>query len=131
MSYVPVHERVHPPRYPTYAESDMSDSEREREREREREPSKKRRREDAPSDADDEGADGRHAAPTPPATATAPATASSGSGSGISPSIFGIAPRNEVTRVVGDFIMRFGRGKANLEIELKLGTVVTQGREYH
>lgn len=113
MSYVPVHERVHPPEYPKYADS-MSDSKREG-------PSKKRRREEHTPEVD-----GRHAEPTPPPSSDAapePPT------SGISPSIFGIAPRNEVTRVVGDFIMRFGKGKPNLEIEVKLGTVCNQGRE--
>lgn len=128
MPYVPVHERVHPPAYPVYAASSdpMSDSER-------GEPSRKRRRESA-SPPSSSGVDGRHAEPTPPpgageqeAPPPAPAPAPA---SGISPSIFGIAPRNEVTRVVGDFIMRFGRGKANLEIEVKLGTVCNPGREW-
>lgn len=127
MSYVPVHERVNPPEYPTYADNSMSDSEREG-------PSKKRRREEHTPETD-----GRHAEPTPPpgsgshsrgdraAPEPAPPAAPR---SGISPSIFGIAPRNEVTRVVGDFIMRFGKGKPNLEIEVKLGTVCNPGREY-
>ncbi|KAK4685012.1 polynucleotide 5'-triphosphatase, partial [Tremellales sp. Uapishka_1] len=41
----------------------------------------------------------------------------------IPPSFFGIAPRNEFTRVVGEFIMEYGRARQNVEIEMKLGTL--------
>jgi hypothetical protein len=39
----------------------------------------------------------------------------------IQPSIFGIAPRNEFTKVVGEFIMHNSRELENVEIEIKLG----------
>lgn len=39
------------------------------------------------------------------------------------PSIFGIAPRNEFTKTIGEFIMANCRGRENIEIEIKLGTL--------
>jgi len=41
----------------------------------------------------------------------------------IQPSIFGIAPRNEFTKTIGEFIMSNCRGVENVEIEVKLGTL--------
>ena len=38
----------------------------------------------------------------------------------ILPSIFGIAPRNEFTRIVGDFILNNARGLDNVEVGLHL-----------
>ncbi|ORY23816.1 CYTH-like domain-containing protein [Naematelia encephala] len=42
----------------------------------------------------------------------------------IIPSFFGLAPRNEFTKRVGDFLMEYCRGQQNIEIEMKLGTVM-------
>ncbi|ORX33526.1 CYTH-like domain-containing protein [Kockovaella imperatae] len=41
----------------------------------------------------------------------------------IIPSIFGIAPRNEFTKKVGEWIMECTRGREHVEIEIKLGTL--------
>ncbi|OCF34019.1 hypothetical protein I316_04365 [Kwoniella heveanensis BCC8398] len=41
-------------------------------------------------------------------------------------SIFNISPRNPFTAVVGDFIMAHASGLDNVEIEIKLGTLMTQ-----
>ncbi|RSH90096.1 mRNA-capping enzyme subunit beta [Saitozyma podzolica] len=43
----------------------------------------------------------------------------------IIPSIFGIAPRNPFTRTVGEFIMNHARGRENVEIEIKLGVLMS------
>lgn len=128
MSYVPVHERVHPPSYPQYADADADMP---------GEPSRKRRREgssgsrEASESSEPPARAAAHSTPPPasaqpPSSAPAPAAPAAG---GISPSIFGIAPRNEVTRLVGEFILQFGRGRDNLEIEIKLGTLCAPGRE--
>ena len=42
----------------------------------------------------------------------------------IAPSIFGIAPRNEFTKTIGEFIMANARGRENVEVEIKLGTLM-------
>lgn len=109
MAYVPLHERKLPLDFsvsPGYA-SPLPLMEA-------GEPSRKRRREDAPSNGEARRPTHR---PPPPIDANTP----------IAPSIFGIAPRNELTRVVGDFLLQHCRGVDNVEIEIKLGTILRQG----
>ncbi|TXT15909.1 hypothetical protein VHUM_00412 [Vanrija humicola] len=117
MPYVPLHERVPPlPQSIRYASPDldpraqlstdspaMSDSE--------AGPSRKRRREE-------NGA----APPPPPAQAYTPRAPAP-----VPPSIFGIAPRNEFTKVVGEFIMANCRGREDVEVEIKLGWLYAPG----
>lgn len=108
MAYVPLHERKLPLDYsvsPGYASPPprMDPSE----------PSRKRRREETPSNG---GA-------APRSRTTAPPSIDETS---IAPSVFGVAPRNEVTRVVGDFLMNYCRGVDHVEIEVKLGTIYSQ-----
>lgn len=125
MPYVPLHERIAPPQQSIrYASPDldprahlstdspaMSDNE--------AGPSRKRRRDEngggAPAEHHHQQAQQQAQAysPRPPAA--------------IPPSIFGIAPRNEFTKVVGEFIMANCRGRENVEVEIKLGWLYAPG----
>lgn len=42
----------------------------------------------------------------------------------IVPTIFGLAPRNEFTKTVGNFIMANATGQEHVEIEIKLGMLM-------
>ncbi|KAL1408481.1 mRNA-capping enzyme subunit beta [Vanrija albida] len=124
MPYVPLHERIDPPsRAIRYASPDldpraplvtdspaMSDDE--------AGPSRKRRR-GGDGDGEDGGAPNGEPEPRASYTPRGPAA--------IAPSIFGIAPRNEFTKVVGEFIMAHCRGRENVEVEIKLGTLHAPG----
>ncbi|KAL7423359.1 mRNA-capping enzyme subunit beta [Cryptotrichosporon argae] len=46
----------------------------------------------------------------------------------IVPSIFGIAPRNDFTRKVGEWVMMHCRGVEHVELEIKLGTLTSDGQ---
>lgn len=147
MPYVPIHDRVsnlaNSPRYASpdldpHAPLKMSDREPEpesqddyeQEYEHEEEeydagPSRKRRREDdydgqshhsnGRSQSQSLSSSSRRPAPPPVERITMETP--------IQPSIFGIAPRNEFTKTIGEFIMAHCRGVENVEIEIKLGTL--------
>lgn len=72
--------------------------------------SRKRRRlsQEAPSN-------GHEPSPTHPTTARS---------SRIAPSFFNTAPRDPIIRTIGDFIMRAANGKQNVEVEIKLGSLL-------
>ncbi|EIW68593.1 hypothetical protein TREMEDRAFT_31680 [Tremella mesenterica DSM 1558] len=42
----------------------------------------------------------------------------------IIPSIFGISPRNEFTKMIGEFILSNSKGRENVEVEIKLGLLM-------
>lgn len=136
MPYIPLHDRLGPgplPLGPTYAPPDLdpsrpamsdSDSPRPAKRRRDDEGSSATRASTSsrtngsqsnPSRASGSGSGGRYQpAPPPPQI---------GYDTPIAPSIFGIAPRNEFTKTIGEFIMAHCRGVPDVEIEIKLGTL--------
>lgn len=138
MPYIPLHERLGPgslPPGPAYAPPDLDPTAPLPMSDHEDRPSK-RRREDSPSAAQASsshsangsrsasaaaGGSGRSAqrAPPPPAPIEYDTP--------IAPSIFGIAPRNEFTKTVGEFIMANCRGVQDVEIEIKLGMLNAPG----
>jgi polynucleotide 5'-triphosphatase len=44
----------------------------------------------------------------------------------IMPSVFGIAPRNEFTKIIGEFIMAYARGRENVEVNREVFPFVDQ-----
>ena len=62
----------------------------------------------------------RHVEPPP----SSPAFQDLGS-QAIIPSIFGVGPRNEFTRTIGEFILSNARGREHVEVEIKLGRITS------
>lgn len=121
MSYVPIHDRVsNLPRSPRYASPDLDldtplrMSEPDYDESYDSGPSKKRRRDED---------NGERPSASSASSRQPPPVAHVNLDSAIQPSIFGIAPRNEITKTIGEFIMGSCRGVENVEIEIKLGTL--------
>lgn len=93
-------------------------------------PSRKRRRDDYDGDSGNGNGQGRQSQPqarsNPHSSSSSralPPVEQVTMDTAIAPSIFGIAPRNEFTKTIGEFIMGKCRGVENIEIEIKLGTL--------
>lgn len=146
MAYVPIHDRVDEsrlPRDPLYGPPDLDpsvpmaehdeygySSEAEGLEEVDAGPSRKRRRED---ESNGEYADYGHDEQQPLSSAhhhpRQQQHQQHPSSVPIQPSIFGIAPRNEFTKTIGEFLMAHCRGVDNVEVEIKLGTLHAQAPE--
>ncbi|CAK9784864.1 mRNA triphosphatase CET1 [Cutaneotrichosporon oleaginosum] len=116
MAYVPTHKRhTHLPPGPAYAPPDLDPTRPMSEGGSPR-PAKRRREHDGPGPGS--GAGARASAPRNGAHPGAVTMDTP-----IVPSIFGVTARNEFTEHVGNFIMANCRGRRDVEIEIKLGTL--------